>query len=345
MNTDQIFSIASMSKAITTVGAMMLYEQGKFMLDEPLAKYIPEFKDMKVMLMNESGEKEPFRLVDASSPITIRHLLTQTSGITYNFFGQPYISEIYKENDISDGLSQAEGTIGEMVKRLAKLPLIHQPGEQFSYGLNTDVLGYLIEVISGKPLDEYLKENIFDPLDMQDTYFFLPKNRVKSLAGLDRENDQGNLEQVFGKIDNGAEVYSSDYHYNSTKSHFSGGSGLVSTASDYYRFLQMLLNKGKDGDQVLLGKKTVELMTAEQSDINDYWARGVGFGFSVSGSPGFTGNPESEGSYGWSGYFNTYFWVDPKEELIGIILTQKLPYNPGTIERKFKNAVYQAIVE
>jgi len=347
MTTDKIFRIASMSKAITTVGAMMLYENGEFKLDDPVSQYIPEFKEMKVMVLNEEGETKPYNLVDASTPITIRHLLTQTSGITYNFFGQPYISNIYIENDISDGLTQTKESIGDMVKRLAKLPLMHEPGTQFTYGLNTDVLGYLIEVISGKPLDQYLKEQIFEPLNMQDTYFFLPDSKVDRLASLNRINEQGILEQVDGEIVNGPERISSDYHYNSSKSHFSGGAGLVSTASDYYKFLQMLLNKGSYNDKNILGKKTIELMTSAQSDINYYWAKGegFGFGFAVSKGPGFTGKPESEGMYYWSGYFSTFFWVDPKEELIGIILTQTLPYNSAVIERKFRNVVYQAIVE
>lgn len=347
MTTDQIFRIASMSKAITTVGALMLYEKGAFRLDDPISLYIPEFKEMKVMVLNKEGEKEPFHLVDASSPITIRHLLTQTSGITYNFFGQPHISTIYKENDISDGLTQTDESIGNMVKRLAKLPLMHEPGTQFTYGLNSDVLGYLIEVISGKPFDQYLEEQIFEPLDMHDTYFFLPDDKVNRLASLNRINEKGVLEQVNGKIVSGTQNYSSDYHYNSSKSHFSGGAGLVSTASDYYRFLQMLLNKGEYNESRILGKKTIELMTTAQSDINYYWAKGegFGFGFAVSQGPGFTGKPESQGTYGWSGYFNTFFWVDPQEELIGIIMTQTVPYNPAIIERKFRDVVYQAIVE
>lgn len=347
MTTEHIFRIASMSKAITTVGAMMLYEKGAFMLDDPVSQYIPEFKEMKVMVLHEEGAKEPFHLVEASSPITIRHLLTQTSGITYTFFGQPHISTMYKENDISDGLTQTEESIGTMVKRLAKLPLMHQPGAQFTYGLNSDVLGYLIEVISATPLDQYLKEQLFEPLDMHDTYFFLPDNKVNRLASLNRRNEKGTLEEVNGKIVNGTENYSSDYHYNSSKSHFSGGAGLVSTASDYYRFLQMLLNKGQYNENRILGKKTIELMTTAQAAINYYWAKGegFGFGFAVSQGPGFTGKPESQGTYGWSGYFNTFFWVDPEEELIGIIMTQTVPYNPAIIERKFRNVVYQAIMD
>jgi CubicO group peptidase (beta-lactamase class C family) len=347
MTTDKIFRIASMSKAITTVGAMILYEKGRFKLDDPVSQYIPEFKEMKVMVLNEKGETNPYHLIDATTPITIRHLLTQTSGITYSFFGQPYISDIYMKNDISDGISETKESIGDMVKRLAKLPLMHEPGTKFTYGLNTDVLGYLIEVISGKPLDQYLEEQIFVPLGMQDTYFFLPDNKVNRLASLNRKNEHGILDQVEGEIINGTEKISSDFHYNGSKSHFSGGAGLVSTASDYYKFLQMLLNKGSYNEMNILGKKTIELMTTAQSDINYYWAKGEGFGlgFAISKGPGFTGKPESEGMYYWSGYFSTFFWVDPQEDLIGIILTQTLPYNSAEIERKFRNVVYQAIVE
>ncbi len=346
MAIDQLFRIASMSKAITTVGAMTLFEEGYFMLDDPVSKYIPEFTDMKVMVRNKSDEKEPYQLVDATSPITIRHLLTQTSGITYKFFGHPYFYKLYKENNISDGLIQTDGNIGDMVKRLSKLPLMHQPGEKFTYGLNTDVLGYLIEVFSGMSLDQYLKETIFDPLNMNDTYFFLPDDKVNRLATINKINDQRILKEVNGEIVNGTNNYSSDYQYNSSKSYYSGGAGLVSTASDYYKFLQMLLNKGELYGKRILGKKTVELMTTAQADIDYYWGKGegFGFGFSISQGPGYTGNPESEGTYGWAGYFSTYFWVDQQENLIGIIMTQTRPYN-SPIERKFRNIVYQAIVE
>lgn len=202
-------------------------------------------------------------------------------------------------------------------------------------------------MLSGKPLDQYLKENIFDPLEMQDTYFFLPEDKVKRLASLNRINEQGNLEQVNGKIVSGNANYSSDYHFNSTKSHFSGGAGLVSTASDYYTFLQMLLNNGIHNKKSILGRKTIELMTTAQSEINYSWGKGdgFGFGFAVSQGPGLSGMPESKGTYSWGGYFNTYFWVDPKEDLIGIILTQTVPYKPGVIQRKFRDIVYQAIIE
>ena len=346
MAIDQIFRIASMSKAITTVGAMTLLEEGYFMLDDPISKYIPEFAEMKVLVRNEPDKKEPYHLVDAKSPITIRHLLTQTSGITYKFFGQPYFYELYKENNISDGLIQTDGNIGDMVKRLSKLPLRNQPGEKFTYGLNIDVLGYLIEVISGMPLDQYLKKAIFDPLNMNDTYFFLPDDKVNRLAALNKINDQGNLREVNGEIVNGTNNYSSDYQYNSPKTYFSGGAGLVSTAGDYYKLLQMLLNDGQLDGRRILGKKTIELMTTAQDDINYYWGKGegFGFGFSISQGPGYTGTIESKGTYGWTGYFSTFFWIDPQEDLIGIIMTQTRPYN-ASIERKFKNAVYQAIVE
>ncbi|MCK5838825.1 MAG: beta-lactamase family protein, partial [Bacteroidales bacterium] len=321
MTVDQIFRIASMSKAITTVGAMALFEKGYFLLDDPVSKYIPEFTDMKVMVRNEPDDKEAYHLVDATSPITIRHLLTQTSGITYGFFKNPYFHKLYKENNISDGLIQTDGTIGDMVKRLSTLPLMNQPGEKFTYGLNTDVLGYLIEILSGMSLDQYLKETIFDPLNMNDTYFFLPDDRVNRLATLNKINDEGILREVHGEIINGTNHYSSDYQYNSSKSYYSGGAGLVSTASDYYKLLQMLLNNGELKGKRILGKKTIELMTTAQADINYYWGKGegFGFGFSISQGPEYTGNPESEGTYDWSGYFSTCFWVDPQEDLIGII--------------------------
>ena len=342
MKTDDIFRIASMTKAITVAGTMMLFEDGYFTLDDPLSKFIPEFSEMQVMV--EDTANKSYTLEKAKSQITIRHLLTHTSGLTYDFFSQPYISEIYTQNNIFNGLGESEGTIGDMVKRLAKLPLMNHPGEGFQYGMNMDVLGYLIEIISGQTFDEFLRDKIFEPLQMNNTYFYLPKQKKDRIATLYGFNSLGRLIKLEGTSDNG---YHSDIDvHESNKSYFSGGAGLVSTAEDYYKFLQMLLNNGFYNNKKLLSRKTIELMTSEQTGDNFEWwkGHGFGFGFAISRGPMLTGNPGSEGTYSWVGYFATNYWVDPKEELIGIFLTQLNP-RKNDMDVKFKNLMYQAIDE
>lgn len=342
MKTDDIFRIASMTKAITVAGTMMLFEDGYFTLDDPLSKFIPEFSEMQVMVKDTVNKS--YTLEKAKSQITIRQLLTHTSGLTYDFFSQPYISEIYTQNNIYNGLGESEGTIGDMVKRLAKLPLKNHPGERFQYGMNMDVLGYLIEIISGQTFDEYLRDNIFEPLQMNNTYFYLPKQKKDRIATLYGFNSLGKPIKLEGTSDDG---YHSDFDvHESNKTYFSGGAGLFSTAEDYYKFLQMLLNNGFYNNKKLLSRKTIELMTSEQTGDKFYWwkGHGFGFGFAISRGPMFTGNPGSEGTYSWVGYFATNFWVDPQEELIGIFLTQLNP-RKNDMDVKFKNLMYQAINE
>jgi len=342
MKTDDIFRIASMTKAITVAGVMMLFEEGYFTLDDPLSKFIPEFSEMQVMI--EETANKSYTLEKAKSQITIRHLLTHTSGLTYDFFSQPHISEIYTQNNVYNGLGVSEGTIGDMIKRLAKLPLMNHPGEGWQYGMNMDVLGYLIEIISGQTLDEYLRDKIFEPLQMNNTYFYLPKQKKDRIATLYGINSLGRLTKLEGISDNG---YHSDIDvHESNQSYFSGGAGLVSTAEDYYKFLQMLLNNGSYKDKKLLSRKTIELMTSEQTGDNfkGFKGHGFGFGFAISRGPMYTGRLGSEGTYSWLGYFASFYWVDPQEELIGILLTQLNP-NKNEMKVKFKNLMYQAIDE
>lgn len=340
MKTDNIFRIASMTKAITVASTMMLFEDGYFTLDDAVSKYIPEFSNMQVMV--EDTVNKSYVLEKARSQITIRHLLNHTSGLTYAFLKQPYISDIYIENEIYNGLGESEGSIEDMVKRLAKLPLVHHPGEKWQYGLNMDVLGYLIEVVSGQTFDKFVTDRLFVPLEMNDTYFYLPQQKVKRLASLYGIDSLGQLRKLIG-LDQTR--FFTDYKMHETnKNYFSGGGGLVSTAEDYFKFLQMLLSNGKFKDKQLLGRKTVELMTSEQTGDKFNWFKGHGFGsgFAISRGPIFTGNPGSEGTYSWLGYFDSFYWVDPQEELIGILMTQLNP-NKNDMNVKFKNLMYQAI--
>jgi len=337
MSTDAIFRIASMSKAITSVAVMMLYEEGYFLLSDPVSKYIPEFKNPKVII--KSSISDSLLLILAKSEITIRELLNHTSGISY---GEGLQAKFYSQNGMTVGLTPTDGTIGEMIRKLAKLPLISQPGEEFHYGMSVDVLGYLIEVVSKMPLDEFLRKNIFEPLKMQDTYFSLPQNKFSRLATLYKTGSDGKLTKATGY-----------FPYPKEQKYFSGGAGLVSTAADYSRFAQMLLNKGVLDDQRILSPQTIELMTTNSiGDIHvsdGFRHNGLGdkFGycFGIRTERGVFDELETLGIYGWDGAFYTRFWVDPKEDLIGIFMSQMDNNWNEKMINKFRVLVYQSIIE
>src|SRR5579863_4774860 len=338
MPTDAMFRICSMSKPITSVAVMMLYEEGKFLLDDPVSKYLPEFKNPKVLVKPASGE--PYT-IPATKEITIRDLLRHTSGISYQWNGD--LGPLYEKANVASGLLQYDGTIGDSVKNLAALPLLFNPGDRFEYSLGVDVLGRLVEVVSGKPLDEFFRTRIFEPLGMKDTYFFPPDNKVGRLAaaytyypdkGLNRFPDT--------PIREGSFVYSADYPTKGPKKLFSGGAGLVSTAMDYARFCQMMLDEGKVGTTRLLSRKTVELMTHDQlgkigSD------QGFGLGFGIDGVKAPLSELGSPGEYAWGGFFFTTFSIDPKEQMIVIFMAQLHPTGDLTLDRQVHELAYQAI--
>jgi CubicO group peptidase (beta-lactamase class C family) len=338
MPTDAMFRICSMTKPITTVAAMMLYEEGKFLLDDPVSKYLPEFKNPKVLVKPATGE--PYA-IPASKEITIRDLMRHTSGITYQW--NDSLGPLYEKANVASGLLPYDGTIGDSTKRLAAQPLLFNPGDRFEYGLGVDVLGRLVEVVSGKPLDEFFRTRIFEPLGMKDTYFFPPDNKVGRLAaaytyypdkGLNRFPDT--------PIREGSFVYSADYPTKGPKKLFSGGAGLVSTAMDYARFCQMMLDEGKVGTTRLLSRKTVELMTHDQlgkigSD------QGFGLGFGIDGVKAPLSELGSPGEYAWGGFFFTTFSIDPKEQMIVIFMAQLHPTGDLTLDRQVHELAYQAI--
>ena len=311
MELNTIFSIQSMTKPITSVAAMMLYEEGLFQLDDPVSKYIPEFKDLKVF---SSKDKDGIHVVDQIKPMTIRNLLTHTSGLTYGMYdinGNTPVDLMY------NAIKWNSGNLSEMIQKLAKIPLLYQPGTKWNYSVSTDVLGYLVEVISGKPLNEFFKERIFIPLKMEDTDFYVPKEKINRLAAL------------YGPADNrGIKVIiEPDLARFSRPAKFLGGGGrLYSTATDYMIFAQMLLNKGEYNGIRLLGRKTVELMTinhipTELLPVAGWFLPGLGYGlgFGVMVDPSEILG--SEGEFGWGGAYNTYFSVDPTEDLIWIQMT------------------------
>ncbi len=349
MTRDTIFRIASMTKAITSVALMMLVEEGKLHPDDPLSKHLPEFTDMMVLVpTKEGGEDKGYQLVKVEHAITIRHLLTHTSGIIYRFSGRPHLAKMYAEAGVSDGLVETGGTIGENVKRIAKLPLLHQPGTAWEYGLNTDVLGRVVEVASGKTLDQFFRERIFDPLQMNDTGFLVPKEKRSRLAAVYTPDEKKTIRRVAdGRIQVGPLIYSTTYATADDNRYYSGGAGLVSTARDYSRFLQMLLNRGELDGKRLLKPETVDQMTRNQ--IGDkrigfsIHGDGFGYGFGIVTGREKPPSPASVGSYSWGGIFYTFFWVDPRRQLIGILMTQLYPSNHLTLLKDFQSKVYESL--
>jgi CubicO group peptidase (beta-lactamase class C family) len=332
MNKDAIFRIASMSKPITSTAVMILYEEGHFLLSDPVSKYIPEFANPKVI--TSTSTPASIELEPAKREIAIRHLLNHTSGITY---GERLHSKFYSQAKITSGLGPNEGTIGEMVKKLAQQPLISQPGEEFHYGLSIDVLGYLVEVVSGMSLDEFCKQRIFVPLKMPDTHFVLPESKSSRLARTYRRTDNGKLEKE-----------DVDLSYLLSQTYFSGGAGLVSTASDYMRFAQMILNEGELDGVRIMSRKTVELMTS--NSIGDLYSAfrsnsgdKFGYGFGIRTERGEYDELESLGIIGWDGAFYTRFWIDPEEQLISIFMSQVRDNWNSSFVNKYRVLVYQAI--
>ena len=348
METGTLFRIASMTKAVTSVAVMQLYEKGALMLADPVAKYLPVFAAMEVLTQAGEGGGAEYTL-EPARPITIRHLLTHTSGLTYRFLSPPQLAPYYLEAGIADGLSQTDGTIGEMVDRLAALPLVHQPGERFTYALGVDVLGRVIEVITGETLADYMSTEIFEPLGMDDTGFFKRPTDADRFASIYTPRDDGIAkvsEHPVVSADRRT-VYSNGYPYDGPQTYYSGGVGLSSTISDYARFLQALLNGGELEGARVLGRRTVQLMTRDHLaglGVPDTGQR-FGLGFEISRDPGLTGGPRSEGAFGWLGFFNTVYWVDPEERLVAIIMTQLYPNNRSELTDKFEVAVYSAILD
>lgn len=337
MQKDQLFRIMSQTKAITSVGIMILYEQGKLLLDEPVANYIPEFKNQTVIDKFSEADTS-FTTVPAKRDITIRDLLTHTSGLDYGDIGTKTGRLIYAKYKIPTGLGHIDANLLDRMKALGKLPLIHQPGEKFSYGLNTDLLGCLIEVISGETLDAFLRKNIFEPLGMKDTYFTVPAEKANRLAGVYTEDANRTIipwSHTFRGID-------PDYPTMKT-SYFSGGAGLTSTAFDYAVFMQMLLNGGTYNGKQILSKRTVEMMTSSQTKEGLFGDDYFGLGFSIVSAKGAAKGPRSEGSFAWGGYYGTTYWADPKTKMVCLFLTQHTPNSHGDVEKRFEQIVYSSI--
>ncbi|MCF8245591.1 MAG: beta-lactamase family protein [Saprospiraceae bacterium] len=339
MKRDDIFRIASQSKAITSTAVMMLWEQGKFQLDDPISKYIPEFKNPQV-LKDFTNSDTSWTTEPAKSEITIRHLLTHTSGLGYGIIdGDERFKMMYHKAGVTDLFTTENISISESVKKLATLPLHHQPGEKFTYSEGLDVLGYFIEVVSGEPFDVYLRKHIFDPLGMSDTWFYLPSEKASRLVTVQKpENGQWVRYPIT--------FYDTDYPIKGAKRFFSGGAGLSSTAKDYATFLQMYLNGGELNGKRLLSRTTVDAVLSNQVGDLFPWDSGKGFGlaFGILNDKGEAkGGNGSAGTFDWGGYFNTTYFADPQEKIIGILMKQTQGYNGDETSGYLRQLIYQGL--
>jgi CubicO group peptidase (beta-lactamase class C family) len=335
MKGDAIFRMASMTKPVTSLALMMLQEEGLFLLDDPISKFLPEFKNPKVAIANAPNERHEggSRLVPADRPITIRHLLTHTAGLASGT-GGPTVDALKKLN----ATRKPEDLLENYIRQLAELPLNFQPGTAWEYGPATDVLGRLVEVVSGQPLDQFFRARILDPLAMKDTWFYLPSNLTPRLA------------TAYVKQGAGLQKLTALAQANPNGKFLSGAGGLAGTAEDYFRFCQMLLNGGQLDGTRLVSRKTIESMMANHIGKLPLWQdtyRGYGFGlgFRVREDVGESATLGSVGEYGWGGAYGTYFWIDPKEQLIGVLMIQLMPYAHLNIRPEFQNAVTQAIID
>ncbi|HEX5654109.1 MAG TPA: serine hydrolase domain-containing protein [Chitinophagaceae bacterium] len=337
---DGIFRIASQTKAITSVAIMILYEEGKLLLSDPVSKYIPSFKKQTVLDKFNAADTT-YTTVPVQRDITIKDLLTHTSGIGYAQIGSREANAIYAKYGLTAGIAVTNETLLQAMSRLGTLPLLHQPGQKWTYGLNTDLLGCLVEVISGKSLDEFFRARIFEPLGMKDTYFMVPDSKAKRLVNLYREDSTGQLVKSTGQMLNG-NLVGPDYPLKRS-TYYSGGAGLSSTIYDYAIFLQMLLNGGIYNGKRILSRNTVRMMTMNQ--IGDLVFRNddkFGLGFQLVSEK--NGNvPAQAGTFSWGGAFATSYWVDPKEKMVLLFYRQLQRTTKGEVVEKFRALAYQAI--
>lgn len=340
MKKDAICRIASQTKAITSVAVMILYEEGKILISDPVSKYIPEFKNPKVLDKFNAADTT-YTTVPAKRELTIRDLLTHTSGIGYAQIGSKESNAIYYKAGVVGGIGVDKIVLGDKMKILGGLPLMHQPGEKWTYGLNTDVLGYVVEVVSGMSLDEFFRKKIFEPLGMKDTYFYLPKEKQNRLATLYSEDSTKHIIKDGESFELNGTMYVNYPNMNGT--YYSGGGGLSSTAYDYSVFMQMLLNGGEYNGQRILSRASIRMMTSNQIGDIDFGDDKFGLGFGIVTERGSAKTPVSPGTFSWGGMFSSSYWIDPKEKIIAQFFLQQFPNSHGDIHEKFKALVYQAI--
>ena len=337
MNTDSIFRIASQTKAITSLAIMMLQERGLLDINQPLSKYLPEWSNMQVAVSDDSGG---YTLQPARNEITLRHLLTHTGGMSYGTGRSA--AEWQRANMQGWYFADREEPVRETIARMAALPLDAHPGESWIYGYNTDILGAVVEVVSGETLADFFANNIFEPLGMNDTHFYLPAAKRDRLATVYRPKQEGGIEAI--PETNG--MQSQGLYADGPRQSFSGGAGLLSTASDYAKFLQMTLNGGEFNSDRLVSRKTIELMTTDHLGAIEFRpGQGFGLGFSIATDVGLRGTLGSKGEYAWGGAYHSTYWVDPVEDLVVVYLTQIIPATGLDDHITLRNGIYQAIVD
>ena len=340
---DGIYRIYSMSKLITTVAALSLYECGAFQLDDPIHHFLPEFKDIEVLVL---GKEDPIASVKPETPITVRQLMNHTSGFTYGAFDPSPVGKIMRSKKIDFGNTQEN--LGETVRRLASVPLCFQPGSQWRYGVSTDVLGHLIEVLTGKPLYQVFDELIFQPLNMNDTCFEVPVDKVSKFCSLYTRTSAESLK----RLEN-----AKDSRFCENVKMYSGGGGLISSMQDYLVFLEMIRCGGQYNNARVLGRKTVELMLRNhlpgdmasmgQPTFSEMPMAGIGFGLggAILLDPAKAQILGSEGEFTWGGMASTAFWIDPMEEITVVFMTQLIPSSSYPIRRELRVLVYQALID
>lgn len=345
---DDIFRLASMTKAVTTVSIMQLFEQGKLGLDDPIFYYIPGFAKTQVLDTFNPADSS-YTTVPLERPVTIRHLLTHSSGISYGAFNPGKIQAIYEKNNANQfGLSHPTMTTAQMAEQIAKAPLIYQPGTQYMYGLNMEILGRIVEVVSGMPLNQYFKKNVFDPLGMDDTRFYLAKDKHDRIVPIYTYNKEKQM--IMADKSSGIDP---DYPMFADNNHYAGGGGLSGTTMDYAKFIQALCNGGSYKGVRILGRKTIDVMTSDQLIRQNENGKGFsqkpgltyGLGFSLKTAAGQAINPKSPGTYEWGGAFNTKFFIDPAEELTFVGMTQIIPFVRPDFWDKLYAIIYGAIEE
>ncbi|HEV2353726.1 MAG TPA: serine hydrolase domain-containing protein [Puia sp.] len=339
MQRNDLFRIASQTKAIVSVGLMRLWEQGKFYLDEPVADFLPAFRHMTVLDKFNAADST-YTTVPAKRQITFRDLLTHTSGIDYPMIGTPSMTAIYAKAGIPSGLGVFDYSLRERMEALAKLPLVHQPGEKWTYGLNVDLIGCLIEVMTGQDLEDYLRATLFRPMGMNDTYFNVPAGKAGRLTAVYSEDS---LHHVIRWTPEKTGV---DPNYPLIHKHyFSGGAGLTSTAWDYAIFLQMMLNGGRYNGVQILAPRTVQLMTSGQLSFLFNGFDNFGLGFDITSQESANRGVRNKGTFSWGGYFGTTYWADPVQKLVCLIMTQQTPNSHADLEPKLEQVIYQSFVK
>ena len=336
MQTNSIFRIASQTKAIVSAGILILYDEGKLSLYEPVSKYLPGFAHETVLDSLHMSDTT-YTTIPAKRDVTIKDLLTHTSGLDYPGIGTDKMRAIYAKANIPSGLGVFDESLVERMNMLGKLPLAFQPGEQWRYGLSIDVLGAVIEVISGESLEDFLRKNIFEPLNMKDTWFNLPADEFDRLTTAYTEDS---AQHIVSWVKTGG--IDADYP-KIKKRYFSGGAGLSSTAFDYAVFLQMIMNGGTYNGKTILSKRIVEMMLHPQLDFLFNGKNNFGLGFEIVTDKGSADGSRSAGSFDWGGFFGTTYWADPKEHLICLIMTQQTPNAHYQISSQFEQLVYASL--